>query len=129
LNISNENPLVENGFLILFLDNSLCIGQIIGMYGKIGERHAYLDEEITDIDKLSYLSVCIYLRAYREIFSNQCKAGGKLFIHITSKNIIFNLGKKNFSTHLPNTITVCSRTLEYFEAFLANENLLKQIYS
>ncbi|PKC16982.1 hypothetical protein RhiirA5_493395 [Rhizophagus irregularis] len=44
-NVSNLHPLILNGYLIIYSDKKLCIAQIISMYEKRGERHAWMNKD------------------------------------------------------------------------------------
>ncbi|CAB5378329.1 unnamed protein product [Rhizophagus irregularis] len=43
--ISNVHLLIPNGYLIIYSDKKLCIAQIILMYEKRGERHAWVNKD------------------------------------------------------------------------------------
>ena len=69
--MSNIYPLTSNGYLIIYSDKKLCIAQIISMYEKRGERHAWVDKDVEFLVHLSYLSVKIYLNFYNNLWTKQ----------------------------------------------------------
>ena len=100
-NILKINPLDRNGYLLIFTENQLCIAKIIVMYELKGGKHALVDN-VNTIDTLSYISVCLFVHVYRNrLFTNDCSAGGKLYAHITPKEVIYYFGK-NFSFSFQN---------------------------
>jgi len=74
--------------LIIYSDKKLCIAQIISMYEKRGQRHAWV-AKANFLDYLSYISVNIYLNVYDNLWTNICEAGGKLVGHIPSKEVLY----------------------------------------
>ena len=59
------------------------------MYEKRGERHAWVNRDVEFLDHLSYLSVKIYLNFYNNLWTNICKAEGKLVSHILAKEVLY----------------------------------------
>ena len=63
------------------------------MYESRGGKHALIDK-IDTIDALSYISVCLFVHVYRNrLFTNDCSACGKLYVHIAPKEVIYYFGK------------------------------------
>ena len=58
------------------------------MYENMGGKHALISRNIDNIDLLSYISVTLFIDIYSGLFTNDCRAGGKLFAHITSKEVV-----------------------------------------
>ncbi|CAB4428108.1 unnamed protein product [Rhizophagus irregularis] len=104
-NVSQNNPLEKNGFLIIFSDQKLYIGRVIAIYENIGGRHRYILRNITNIDAISYISVSLFIDVYNGLFfTNDCQIGGKLFAHIIPKEVIYYFGKPDTITFQNNSI-------------------------
>lgn len=68
-NISDLNPLCENGFLIVYSNRILCLGKVNTMYEKCGERHAWVEKPVGFLDNLSYISIKVYMQVTNRVFS------------------------------------------------------------
>ena len=68
-NISDINPLCKNGFLIVYSNGILCLGKVIAMYEKCGQRHAWIEKPVGFLDNLSYISIKIYIQVSHHFFS------------------------------------------------------------
>ena len=65
----------------------------------LAENMHIFSYNITNIDAISYISVSLFIDIYNgSIFTNDCHVGGKLFAHITPKEVVYYFGK-------PGTIT------------------------
>ena len=76
--------------MIIFSDQKLYIGKVLAIYENISGKHAYISYNITNIDAISYISVSLFVDIYNgSIFTNDCQIGGKLFAHITPKEVVY----------------------------------------
>ncbi|CAB5208973.1 unnamed protein product [Rhizophagus irregularis] len=106
-NVSQNNPLEKDGFLIIFSDQKLYIGRVIAIYENIGGRHGYISHNITNIDAISYISVSLFIDVYNgSFFTNDCQIDGKLFAHIIPKEVIYYFGKPDTITFQNNSILI-----------------------
>lgn len=129
-NVSQSNPLEAGGFLIIFSDEKLCIRKILAMYENIGGKHSYISRNINNIDILSYISLTLFIDVYsRSLFTNDCRAGRKLFAHITPKEVVYYLGKDDSITFQSNSmLTLTGQSLQIYE-ILNNSNTREQLIS
>jgi len=88
-NISDINPLCKNGFLIVYSNGILCLGKVIAMYEKCGQRHAWIEKPVGFLDNLSYISIKIYIQALHRFFSCENSVEGNITIHITPSSLFF----------------------------------------
>ena len=95
-NVSDFHPLIPGEYLIIYSDKKLCIAQIILMYEKQGQRHAWI-AKANFLDYLSYFSVNIYLNVYDNIWTNTCEAEGKLVGHIPAKEVLYYFNSSPFN--------------------------------
>ncbi|GBB90983.1 hypothetical protein RclHR1_18060003 [Rhizophagus clarus] len=117
-NISQNNPLEIDGFLIIFSDQKLCIGRVLAMYESIGGKHSLILCSVDNIDLVSYISVALVINVYNgSLFTNDCLAGGKLFAHITSKEVVYYLGKSSVTFHNNSMLTLDSNSLRIYDIF------------
>ena len=118
-NISQSNPLEKDGFLIIFSDQKLYIGRVLAMYENIGGKHGYISRTITNIDVISYISVSLFIDIYNgSFFTNDCHIGGKLFAHITPKEVVYYFGKPDTITFQNNSmLTLTEKSLQIYNLF------------
>ncbi|GBB90981.1 hypothetical protein RclHR1_18060001, partial [Rhizophagus clarus] len=117
-NISQNNPLEVDGFLIIFSDQKLCIGRVLAMYESIGGKHSLILCSVDNIDLVSYISVALFINVYnRSLFTNDCLAGRKLFAHITSKEVVYYLSKSSVTFHSNSMLTLDSNSLRIYDIF------------
>ena len=128
-NVSDFHFLISGEYLIIYSDNKLCIAQIILMYEKRGQWHAWV-EKANFLDYLSYISVNIYLNVYDNLWTNICKAGGKLFAYILTKEVLYYFDSPLFDSQ-DSFFTLTKENLEIFWHFKTPEmilNLIKIFY-
>ncbi|GBC05191.1 hypothetical protein RclHR1_00610003 [Rhizophagus clarus] len=118
-NVSDIHNLISGGYLIIYSDNKLCIAQIISMYEKRGQRHAWI-EKANFLDYLSYISVNIYLNVYNNLWTNTCEAGGKLFAHVPAKEVLYYFNSPSFVSQ-GSFYTLTKESLEIFQHFKTPE--------
>ena len=53
-NVSDIYYLILGGYLVIYSNNKLCIAQIISIYEKRGQRHAWI-QKANFLDYLSYI--------------------------------------------------------------------------
>ena len=88
------------------------------MYESIGGRHAFISRSVDNIDLLSYISVTLFINVYNgSLFTNDCLAGGKLFAHITSKEVVYYLGKSSVTFHSNSMLTLDDTSLRIYDIF------------
>ncbi|PKY52986.1 hypothetical protein RhiirA4_550536, partial [Rhizophagus irregularis] len=88
-NVTDNNPLRENGFILYISKESIFLGKILSLYRSISMRYAYVSFS-QDIDSLSYISVATFVNTDGNLFSQICKSGGNIFAHITPKQVIYH---------------------------------------
>lgn len=116
-NISDINPLCKNGFLIVYSKNILCLGKVITMYEKCGQRHAWVEKPVGFLDHLSYISIKVYMQVKHRFFSCENLAGGDLTIHISPHEVIYFLGICSYINVNSNLISVDDITLSIYDYF------------
>ncbi len=58
------------------------------MYQLIGGKHSYISISIDDFDSLLYIS--LFINIYENtLFLNECKAGGRLYIYLKLKEVVY----------------------------------------
>ena len=117
-NISDINPLCKNGFLVVYSNNILCLGKVITMYEKCGQRHAWVEKPAGFLDNLSYISVKIYMQVTYRFFSCENSIGGDITIHITPHEVIYFLGIRSYTNVGINLISVDDETISIYEFFI-----------
>ncbi len=56
-------------------------------------KNSFISKSINDLDSLSYISVLLFINIYgKTLFSNECKAGGKLYTHLKPKEVVYYFG-------------------------------------
>ncbi|CAB4413612.1 unnamed protein product [Rhizophagus irregularis] len=88
-NVTDNNPLRENGFILYISKESIFLGKILSLYRSISMRYAYVSFS-QDIDSLSYISVATFVNTDGNLFSQICKSGGNIFAYITPKQVIYH---------------------------------------
>ncbi|CAB4407759.1 unnamed protein product [Rhizophagus irregularis] len=68
-NVTDNNPLRENGFILYISKESIFLEKILLLYRSISMRYAYVSFS-QDIDSLSYISVATFQVIYH--FDNSC---------------------------------------------------------
>ncbi|CAG8817262.1 11868_t:CDS:2, partial [Racocetra persica] len=56
-NVSEHNPLHKHSYGFSYINNELCLVQILALYQKNSNYHSYMCGDVVNIDSLSYLSV------------------------------------------------------------------------
>ena len=77
-----------------------------------GSFHSYINQPITDVDTISYVSSIVFLQLRNNLFTSQYEEGRFLFSHLSSKQILYYVG--NQVSHYHNMITLHSTVLEIF---------------
>ena len=100
------------------------------MYENIGGKHSYISYNVNNIDTLSYISLTLFINIYSEsLFTNDCHAGGKLFAHITPKEVVYYFGKDDSITFQNNSMLVLAgQPLQIYE-ILSNPDTHEQLNS
>ncbi|CAJ0851438.1 20110_t:CDS:2, partial [Entrophospora sp. SA101] len=98
-NVSKAHQLENDGYFLVCADGILCIAKVLATYQLIGGKHGFVSENIDDLDSLSYISVSLFINIHGDtLFSNECKAGGKLYAHLKlHKYIKFDTSVLNVS--------------------------------
>jgi hypothetical protein len=114
-----ENHLLEDGnFIIVLSDNKLCLGRVIAKYQKIGKRHAHINIGVDSIDRLSYISIHLYVYLYRGMFTHQSRIGRYLFTHISFKEIVYHLGRLDYiANEVSDMLTISGEARDIFQFF------------
>ena len=109
--------------MLVWTDGILCIAKVLAMYQLIGGKHNFVSESIDDLDSLSYISVSLFINIYGDtLFSNECKAGGKLYAHLKPKEIIYYFGISiPFIFHSNSLLTLDQDSLDIYSFFNADE--------
>ncbi|UZO29193.1 uncharacterized protein OCT59_022679 [Rhizophagus irregularis] len=125
-NVSQAHPLKKDGYLLVFTDGRLCIAKVIAMYQMIGGKHSFVTGTIDNIDLLSYISVSLFINIYGDsLFSNECIAGGRLYAHLKSKDIVYYFGVNvPFMLHSNSLLTLDDNSLEIYSFFKKEETQL-----
>ncbi|GES84702.1 hypothetical protein GLOIN_2v1822254 [Rhizophagus clarus] len=87
-NVTDNNPLRENRFILFISKGSIFLGKILSLYRSISMRYAYVSFS-QDIDSLSYISVATFANTDGNLFSQICKSDGNIFAHIIPKQVIY----------------------------------------
>ena len=100
------------------------------MYENIGGKHSYISRSVNNIDILSYISLTLFIDVYSgSLFTNDCRASGKLFAHITPKEVVYYLGKGDLITLQSNSmLTLADQSLQIYE-ILNNSETHEQLTS
>ena len=111
--------------MLVWTDGILCVAKILAMYQLIGRKHSFISESVDDLDSLSYISVSLFINIYGEtLFSNECKAGGKLYAHLKPKEVVYYFGiSVPFIFHSNSLLTLDQDSLDLYSFFMANETL------
>lgn len=114
--------------MIIFSEQKLYIGKVLAIYENISGKHAYISYNITNIDAISYISVSLFVDIYNgSIFTNDCQIGGKLFAHITPKEVIYYFGKPDTITFQNNSmLTLTDEALQIYN-FLNSSKTQKKL--
>ena len=101
----------------------LCIAKVLAMYQPIGGKHSYVSISIDDLDSLSYISVSLFINIYGDtLFSNECKAGGRLYTHLKSKEVVYYFGiSVPFIFHSNSLLTLDQDSLNIYLFFKTDE--------
>jgi len=93
------------------------------MYQLIGGKHNYVSDSIDDLDSLSYISVLLFINIYGEtLFSNECKAGGRLYAHLKPKEVVYYFGVNiPFIFHSNSLLTLDQNSLNIYSFFIDDE--------
>ncbi|GET00255.1 hypothetical protein GLOIN_2v1822254 [Rhizophagus clarus] len=119
-NVTDNNPLRENGFILYISKESIFLGKVLSLYRLVSMRHAYVSFS-QDIDFLSYISVATFVNTNGNLFSPICKLGGKIFAHITSKQVIYHFDNSCLDVinvaNLPGRLCLEGNSWEIFDFF------------
>ncbi|GES86850.1 hypothetical protein GLOIN_2v1777970 [Rhizophagus clarus] len=104
-NITDNNPLQENNFILYISKEEIFLGKVLSMYRLVSNRHAYIPF-LKDVDSLSYISVTTFINIDGNLFSPISKAGGNLFAHITPKQVIYHFDNNNLDIICTNLMDI-----------------------
>ena len=104
----------------------LCVAKVIAMYQMTGGKHSFVTGTIDNIDSLSYISVLLFVNIYGDsLFSNECMAGGRLYAHLKSKEIVYYFGTNvSFTLHSNSLLTLDENSLGIYSFFKKEETQL-----
>lgn len=92
----------------------------------IGGKHGFVSGTINNIDSLSYISVSLFINIYGDsLFSNECMAGGRLYAHLKSKEVVYYFGiNVPFTLHSNSLLTLDQDSLKIYSFFKRDETHL-----
>ncbi|CAG8803432.1 16704_t:CDS:2, partial [Dentiscutata erythropus] len=91
-NISEDFPLVKDNYIFVIYRNQLCVEKVIAVYFEAYNRHCYIDEAITNLNDISYISLQVYILIYRDLFSDTTMKGYNILTYHLASNIIYHIG-------------------------------------
>ena len=103
----------------------MCIGKVVALYFEGYNNHCYTDEPITDLNDISYISLCVYLPVHLDLFSDILKEGCKLLTHHLASNIIYHIDKSGVSIDR-NILKLLGNEKKYYFDYLVAEILYKK---
>ncbi|CAB4376112.1 unnamed protein product [Rhizophagus irregularis] len=130
VNITPKDPAKSGGYAFALLGSKIYLVQFLAMYRQLSNYHSYVDDDnVTCIDSLSYISVCVYEERVPNIFRCFSIAGSKyiLYSHISSNSIIYYLGNCETCKENMGFIIVGKREMEIYNFFNSVKNKLQLI--
>jgi len=114
-----ENPAKCGGYAFAFLGSKILLVQFLAMYRQSSNFHSYVDDAVTCIDSLSYISVRVYEEQIPNIFGCISTTGSKylLFSHISSRSVIYYLGNCETFTENMGFLIVGKREMTIYNFF------------
>ena len=69
-NIFKDFPLLKDNYVFVLYGETMCVGRIVALYFEGYNNHCYTDEPITDLNDVSYISLCVYLPVHLDLSSD-----------------------------------------------------------
>ena len=125
-------PAIKGGFAFALIDSKIHLVQFLALYyhSTTGNYHSYAKEPITDVDIISNVSCKVYINLQNNIFYSTSEDEHELFLHLSSKQIIYYLGSQVSisvkSMNSMNMITLHSTAFKIYK-ILTDEKILLSI--
>ena len=118
-NVTSENPAKCGGYAFALIGSKIYLVRFLAMYHQSSNYHSYVDDNITYIDSLSYISVCVYEERAPNVFGCFSVTGSRyiLFSHIPSRSIIYYLGNCETCTENMGFIIVGKKEMDIYNFF------------
>ncbi|RIB10488.1 hypothetical protein C2G38_2206003 [Gigaspora rosea] len=96
-NVNQVHLVLQGGFGIGLVNNSIFLFQILALYYKNSNYHSFIESH-TNIDELSYISVKVFSQLRYGLFSLISDSGYAIFAHILPSSFIYYLEEGNFAS-------------------------------
>ncbi|POG59125.1 hypothetical protein GLOIN_2v1789518 [Rhizophagus irregularis DAOM 181602=DAOM 197198] len=128
-NITPEDPAKSGGYAFALLGSKIYLVRFLAIYRQSSNYYSYVDDNVTCIDSLSYISVCVYEERVPNIFGCFSIASPKyiLYSHISSNSIIYYLGNCETCKENMGFIIVGKREMEIYNFFNSVKDKLQLI--
>ncbi|CAG8806236.1 37939_t:CDS:2 [Gigaspora margarita] len=73
------------------------VEKVIVLYFENYNNHCYMDELVTNLNDISYISLHVYLSIHFNLFSDILKEGCNLLTHHLASNILYHVDKLGVS--------------------------------
>ena len=93
-NISPIYPAQRNGFAFALIDSKIYLVEFLAFFSQnsSGNFHSYINQPITDVDTIGYVSSMVFLQLRNNLFYKPVWEGKFLFSHLSSKQILYYVG-------------------------------------
>ncbi|EXX73694.1 hypothetical protein RirG_058010 [Rhizophagus irregularis DAOM 197198w] len=126
-NIFKEFPLLKGDYVFVLYGETMCIGKVVAIYFEGYNNHCYIDEPITNLNDISYISLYVYLPIHLDLFSDILKKGCNLLTHHLASNIIYHFGKSGVSID-GNILKLLGNEKKYYFDYFGCKDIIQKIY-
>ena len=96
-----------------------------GVYFEAYGYHCHTEEEITDLDDISYISLHVYIPIHH-VFSDLTKEACNILTHHLASNIIYHIGQTNVLVE-ENILKLLGNEKQYYFSYFGRKDIIETI--
>ena len=124
-NITKEFPLIKGDYVFVLYGNQMCVRRVVAVYFEAYGYHCHTEEEITDLDDISYISLHVYIPIHH-LFSDLIKEECNLLTHHLASNIFYHIGSAKVLVE-ENILKLLGDEKKYYFDYFCREDVIKKI--
>jgi len=117
---------LKGNYVFVLYDETICIEKVVALYFEGYNNHCYIDEPITNLNDISYISLYVYLLIYLDLFSDILKEGCNLLTHHLASNIIYYIDKSGVSIDR-NILKLLENEKKYYFDYFGCKDIIQKI--
>ena len=125
MNISEDFSLIKGDYVFVLYGDQMCVERVIAIYFEAYGRHCYIEEAITDLDDISYISLHVYIPIYH-LFSDLIKEKYILLTYHLASNIFYHIRSTNVLIK-ENILKLLGNEKKYYFNYFGRKDIIRKI--